>query len=166
MKSEKLKVINWGSGTPEYMASQIWGLGTPKQLASLMGSAPPNSGSVCLGAWGTPHIHLGAWAFSQKHAIGDMGLGDSQTACVFLIGVRAFSRIAVASRGSVPHFATEPIRGYGALPIYTPSEIYPASQINIPSEICPGQVYLLFLRSSSYSFACALSSVRALQVSN
>ena len=28
-----------------------------------------------LGAWGTPHKHLGAWAFSQIHAIGDMGFG-------------------------------------------------------------------------------------------
>jgi len=68
------------------------------------------------GAWGTPHIHLGAWAFSQIHTIGDMGLGDSQTACVLLIGVRAFSRIAAAScLGGMGRSPYTP-RGLGILP--------------------------------------------------
>ena len=43
----------------------------------------------CLGGMGySPYTPWGL-GNSQIHAIGDMGLGNSQTACVFLIGVRA-----------------------------------------------------------------------------
>ena len=94
-----------------------------KNETIILGSAPRIAAASCLGAWGTPHKHPWGLGDSQIHTIGDMGLGDSQTACVFLIGVRAFSRIAAASclgAWGTPHKH----HGAWATPKYTPSEIW------------------------------------------